>query len=242
MSSHYSGQAGLVAGPKLTESDQDHLRAIYDAGGARAQIRMGRVAKVVGNSPATVTVAVKRLHARGLVDYERYKGVRLMPEGERLALEMVRHHRLIERFLVEFLGYDWKDVHEEADRLEHAISEELERRIAARVSDPTTDPHGEPIPTEALEAVDDEASTLTTTPSGQHVTVARVSDRDRAILDYLTEIGLLPGVSVHVQERLPFDGPLEIRIGDRIHHLGRSVSDRVFVLPDDSDAAASGSG
>ena len=89
---------------------------------------------------------------------------------------------------------------------------------------------------------DDEASTLTTTPSGQHVTVARVSDRDRAILDYLTEIGLLPGVSVHVQERLPFDGPLEIRIGDRIHHLGRSVSDRVFVLPDDSDAAASGSG
>ena len=181
MSSHYSGQAGLVAGPKLTESDQDHLRAIYDAGGARAQIRMGRVAKVVGNSPATVTVAVKRLHARGLVDYERYKGVRLMPEGERLALEMVRHHRLIERFLVEFLGYDWKDVHEEADRLEHAISEELERRIAARVSDPTTDPHGEPIPTEALEAVDDEASTLTTSPSGQRVTVARVSDRDRAI-------------------------------------------------------------
>ena len=198
MSSHYSGQAGLVAGPKLTESDQDHLRAIYDAGGARAQIRMGRVAKVVGNSPATVTVAVKRLHARGLVDYERYKGVRLMPEGERLALEMVRHHRLIERFLVEFLGYDWKDVHEEADRLEHAISEELERRIAARVSDPTTDPHGEPIPTEALEAVDDEASTLTTSPSGQRVTVARVSDRDRAILDYLTEIGLVPGVSVHV--------------------------------------------
>ncbi len=229
--SHYSGQAGLLAAPKLTESDQDHLRAIYDAGGARAQIAMGRVAEVAGNSPASVTVAVKRLHARGLVDYVRYKGVRLTPEGERLALEMVRHHRLIERFLVEFLGYDWNDVHEEADRLEHAISEELERRIAARVSDPTTDPHGDPIPTEALEAVDDASVTLTTTAAGQRVTVARVSDRDREILAYLTEIGLVPGVRVHVREHLPFDGPLEICIGDRIHHLGRPVSDRVFVLP-----------
>lgn len=229
--SHYSGQAGPVAAPKLTESDQDHLRAIYDAGGARAQIAMGRVAKVAGNSPASVTVAVKRLHARGLVDYVRYKGVRLTPDGERLALEMVRHHRLIERFLVEFLGYDWNDVHEEADRLEHAISEELERRIAARVSDPTTDPHGDPIPTEALEAVDDASVTLTTTAAGQRVTVARVSDRDREILAYLTEIGLVPGVRVDVRERLPFDGPLEIRIGDQIHHLGRPVSDRVFVLP-----------
>ena len=220
-----------MAAPKLTESDQDHLRAIYDAGGARAQIAMGRVAEVVGNSPASVTVAVKRLHARGLVDYVRYKGVRLTPDGERLALEMVRHHRLIERFLVEFLGYDWNDVHEEADRLEHAISEELERRIAARVSDPTTDPHGDPIPTEALEAVDDASVTLTTTAAGQRVTVARVSDRDREILAYLTEIGLVPGVQVDVRERLPFDGPLEIRIGDQIHHLGRPVSDRVFVLP-----------
>ena len=231
--SHYSGQAELVAAPKLTESDQDHLRAIYDAGGGRAQIAMGRVAEVAGNSPASVTVAVKRLHARGLVDYKRYKGVRLPPDGERMALEMVRHHRLIERFLVEFLGYDWNDVHEEADRLEHAISEELERRIAARVSDPTTDPHGDLIPTEALEAVDDEAVSLSSAAAGQRVAVARVSDRDRAILAYLAEIGLVPGVSVLVRERLPFDGPLEIRIGDQTHHLGRSVSDRVFVLPDD---------
>ncbi len=231
--SHYSGQAELAAAPKLTESDQDHLRAIYDAGGARAQIAMGRVAEVAGNSPASVTVAIKRLHARGLVDYERYKGVRLTPDGERMALEMVRHHRLIERFLVEFLGYDWNDVHEEADRLEHAISEELERRIAARVSDPTTDPHGDRIPTEALEAVDDEAVSLTSAAAGQRFAVARVSDRDREILAYITEIGLVPGVRVQVRERLPFDGPLEIRIGDRTHHLGRSVSDRVFVLPDE---------
>ena len=113
----------------------------------------------------------------------------------------------------------------------------MERRIAARVSDPTTDPHGDRIPTEALEAVDDTSVTLTTTAAGQRVTVARVSDRDREILAYLTEIGLVPGVRVDVRERLPFDGPLEVRIGDRTHHLGRSVSDRVFVLPDDPAAA-----
>ena len=220
-----------MAAPKLTESDQDHLRAIYDAGGARKQIAMGRVANTTGRSPATVTIAVKRLHTLGLVYYERYRGVRLSPDGERLALEMVRHHRLIERFLVEFLGYDWNDVHEEADRLEHAISEELERRIAARVSDPTIDPHGDPIPSETLEPVDDRAHTLTTSQDGQRFTVTRVSDRDRSILAYLTEIGLVPGASVSVEEHLPFDGPLMVRIGITTHHLGRSVSDRVFVKP-----------
>ncbi len=220
-----------MAGRKLTENDQDHLRAIYDAGGAHRQISMGRVTEVAGNSPATVTVAVKRLHDRGLVTYERYRGVQLTPEGELLALEMVRHHRLIERFLVEFLGYDWNDVHAEADRLEHAISEELERRIAARVSDPTRDPHGDPIPTEALEAVDDQSHRLTTIREGRRVTVTRVSDRDREILAYLTEIGLVPGAELEVTERLPFDGPLKVRVGSATHHLGRSVSDRVFVLP-----------
>ena len=220
-----------MAGRQLTENDQDHLRGIYDAGGARQQIPMGRVANVVGNSPAAVTVAVKRLHARGLVEYERYQGVQLTPEGERLALEMVRHHRLIERFLVEFLGYDWNDVHEEADRLEHAISEELERRIAARVSDPTRDPHGDPIPSEALEAVTDQSHRLTAIREGALVTVTRVSDRDRGILAYLTAIGLVPGARVKVSEKLPFDGPLKVSIGSKTHHLGRLVSDRVFVLP-----------
>ena len=136
---------------RLSPSDQDHLRAIYDAGGGEGLAAMGRVAELVGNSPATVTAAAKRLHGMGLVDYRRYRGVQLTEAGTRVALEMVRHHRLIESFLVEFLGYDWNDVHREADRLEHAISEELERRIAARISDPTTDPHGHMIPSERLE-------------------------------------------------------------------------------------------
>ena len=129
-----------------------------------------------------MTVALQRLHQKGLVDYLRYQGAQLTDEGERHALEMVRHHRLIERFLVEFLDYDWNDVHEEAHRLEHVISEEMERRIAAKVSDPTTDPHGDSIPNEALDALQaDDARQLTSAPDGTSFVVARVRDRDRAV-------------------------------------------------------------
>ena len=222
-------QGSQVTVPKLTESDQDHLRAVYNAGGAERRVSMGELAQQVRHSPAAVTAAAKRLHALGLVDYERYRGVRLTASGEHLALELVRHHRLLETFLVEFLGYDWDSVDEEADRLEHAISEELERRIAARVSDPTTDPHGDHIPSEALEAVPDTARPLTSVPPGRSVVVSRVLDRDREILSYLGGIGLVPGVLVEVIDRLPFDGPLVVKVNDSLQHLGRPVSDSVFV-------------
>ncbi len=205
------------------------MRAIYDAGGAERQVSMGAVAHVVKHSPATVTAAAKRLRAMGLIEYERYRGVRLTPPGVRLALEMVRHHRLIESFLVEFLGYDWNAVHEEADRLEHAISEELESRIAARVSDPTIDPHGDPIPGESLQAVRQHARPLSEAEAGVALEVARVSDRDPDILAYLGDIGLVPGTRIRVLERMPFQGPTAVRVGETVHHLGRPVSESVFV-------------
>ena len=177
-----------------------------------------------------MTVALQRLQQKGLVDYQRYQGAQLTDDGERHALEMVRHHRLIERFLVEFLDYDWNDVHEEADRLEHVISEEMERRIAAKVSDPTTDPHGDSIPNEALDALQaDDARQLTTVPDGTEFVVARVRDRDRAVLDYLTEIRLVPGTQARVIRRLPFDGPLVVRIGSDEMALSQTVSDSVFI-------------
>ncbi len=214
----------------LSPSDQDHLRAIYDAGGGEGLASMGRVAELVGNSPAAVTAAAKRLHAMGLVDYRRYRGVRLTKAGIRMALEMVRHHRLIESFLVEFLGYDWNDVHREADRLEHAISEELERRIAARVADPTTDPHGHIIPSERLETPHESAQPLTSARVGDSLIVASVSDRDPDILKYLTSIGLRPGGELKVVEQLPFEGPLAIDLNGDVHHLGRLVTDNVYVV------------
>ena len=182
---------------RISASDQDYLRAIYDAGGHERRVGTGEVAGELNLTQGAVTVALQRLHQKGLVDYLRYQGAQLTDEGERHALEMVRHHRLIERFLVEFLDYDWNDVHEEAHRLEHVISEEMERRIAAKVSDPTTDPHGDSIPNEALDALQaDDARQLTSVPDGTRFVVARVRDRDRAVLAYLEEIQLVPGAHV----------------------------------------------
>ena len=215
---------------RISASDQDYLRAIYDAGGHERRVGTGEVAGELKLTQGAVTVALQRLHQKGLVDYLRYQGAQLTDEGERHALEMVRHHRLIERFLVEFLDYDWNDVHEEAHRLEHVISEEMERRIAAKVSDPTTDPHGDSIPNEALDALQaDDARQLTSVPDGTRFVVARVRDRDRAVLEYLQEIQLVPGALGTVVRRLPFEGPLLIRIGADEVPISQTVSDSVFI-------------
>lgn len=216
--------------PPVSASDQDYLRALYDAGGHERRVGTGELASQLDFTQGAVTVALQRLQQKGLVDYRRYQGARLTEEGQRHALEMVRHHRLIERFLVEFLDYDWNDVHEEADRLEHVISEEMERRIAAKVSDPTTDPHGDSIPNEALDALQtDDARQLTGVVDGTDFVVARVRDRDRAVLEYLTEIRLVPGTQASVVRRLPFDGPLVVRIGADEVTLSQTVSDSVFI-------------
>jgi DtxR family Mn-dependent transcriptional regulator len=216
--------------PRISASDQDYLRALYDAGGHERRVGTGELAAQLDITQGAVTVALQRLHQKGLVDYRRYQGAKLTDDGERHALEMVRHHRLIERFLVEFLDYDWNDVHEEADRLEHVISEEMERRIAAKVSDPTTDPHGDSIPNEALDALQaDDARQLTAAPDGTDFVVARVRDRDRAVLEYLTEIQLVPGTQARVVRRLPFDGPLVVRIGSDEVTISQVVSDSVFI-------------
>lgn len=216
--------------PRISASDQDYLRAIYDAGGQERRVGTGELAGQLKLTQGAVTVALQRLQQKGLVDYQRYQGAQLTDDGERHALEMVRHHRLIERFLVEFLDYDWNDVHEEADRLEHVISEEMERRIAAKVSDPTTDPHGDSIPNEALDALQaDDARQLTGVADGTDFVVARVRDRDRAVLEYLTEIQLVPGTQARVVRRLPFDGPLVVRIGADEVALSQTVSDSVFI-------------
>lgn len=220
----------MMSEPRISASDQDYLRAIYDAGGHERRVGTGELAGQLKLTQGAVTVALQRLQQKGLVDYQRYQGAQLTEEGERHALEMVRHHRLIERFLVEFLDYDWNDVHEEADRLEHVISEEMERRIAAKVSDPTTDPHGDSIPNEALDALQaDDARQLTGVADGTDFVVARVRDRDRAVLEYLTEIQLVPGTQARAVRRLPFDGPLVVRIGCDEVALSQTVSDSVFI-------------
>jgi DtxR family transcriptional regulator, Mn-dependent transcriptional regulator len=218
-----------------SQAEEDYLKAIYEAEYERHDewVTTTTLAHQLHVSPASVTEMLKKLAApdRELVQYERYHGVRLTDTGERAALEVVRHHRLIESFLSSTLGLSWDQVHAEAHQLEHAISEELEERIARYLGNPTRDPHGSPIPQRdgAMAALDD--IPLTDLPTGQPAHVRRVLDDDPALLRYLTELGLILGAQVEVVERVPFQGPLYVRTLEPagVHALGAEVTNQVFV-------------
>jgi DtxR family Mn-dependent transcriptional regulator len=172
---------------------------------------------------------LKRLADDGLVEHAPYRGVRLTGDGEQLALEMLRHHRLIELFLAEVLGMPWDRVHEEAEVLEHHISEELEELIAAKLGQPARDPHGDPIPSRDLDLAEDESVPLAEIEPGQTTTFVRVSDSDAAMLRYLGERGIQPGVQVHVRSREPFNGPVSVEVGGKTHSLGGDLIERMRV-------------
>lgn len=218
-----------------SQSEQDYLKAIYEQEYERGHewVTTSALAQELGVSPASVTEMVKKLAdpSRGLLSYERYRGVRLSEAGVAAALQIVRHHRLVESFLSEALGFSWDEVHAEAHRLEHVISETMEERIAAYLGHPRRDPHGSPIPQRdgGVEAIYD--TPLTALPPGQRGTVSRVLDEDPDLLRYLAALGLTLGVEVEVAERAPFDGPITVRlIGPAaVHALGAGVTDKVFV-------------
>ena len=187
---------------------EDYLKTVYvlQAEGDGERVSTSRVAEALDVTPPTVTSMLGKLDDRGLVEREKYQGVRLTEQGERVALEVVRHHRLLESYLSEHLDYDWSEVHAEADALEHHISEELERRIAASLSDPAVDPHGDPIPTADLEPLDEGGgATLAEATDGDELVIERVQDRDPEELRYLDDHGIRPGVRVEVVEVTPFD-------------------------------------
>ena len=218
----------------ITHSEQDYLKAIHHLLRKEGGALVGTVAlaKWLGVSAASVTSMVKKLAAEGLVTHSPYKGVALTARGERAAREMLRHHRLLETFLSVQLGLPWDEVHAEAERLEHALSEALEERLDAVLGHPTVDPHGAPIPTK-----DGRLDTPATTPlwaarPGACVTVAEVEDEDAALLAHLAELGLVPGARVAVLTKGPFGGPLCILVGGREHALGAIVAGAVLVLPE----------
>jgi len=187
------------------------------------------LAERLGVAPASVTSMVKRLAGLRLVTYTPYQGVVLSEAGQKIALEVVRHHRLIELFLAEALGVPWDQVHAEAHRIEHVLSEDLEDRIDAALGHPTTDPHGAPIPDRDGSMDLPDHIQLANLGPGQSGVVAEVSDRDPALLRYLGEMGLFPKAEVHVIEVAPFDGPLTVRVGEAEHTLGRAAANHVSV-------------
>jgi DtxR family Mn-dependent transcriptional regulator len=167
---------------------------------------------------------VKRLGELGLAEHRPYHGVSLTEQGRRVALEVMRHHRLLELYLVESLGVPWDRVHEEAEVLEHVLSEELEELIAAKLGDPTHDPHGDPIPTRDLEIEEGSTDSLQSLRAGDRATFTRVSDADPEMLRFLAGRGIAPGDQLEVVDKQPFDGPLFVRIGGEVHVLGGKLA------------------
>jgi DtxR family Mn-dependent transcriptional regulator len=185
----------------------------------------------VGVSPASATSMVKKLAGLGLVEHEPYHGTTLTASGERVALEVVRHHRLLELYLMESLGLGWDEVHAEAERLEHYLSEELEARIDAALGHPTRDPHGDPIPTAELTLMADTWHMLSEVEDGGAAIIRRVPDDDPELLRYLASLGLVPDQPVTVVERAPFEGPLTVSVGQDRRAIGRALAARIEVEP-----------
>jgi DtxR family transcriptional regulator, Mn-dependent transcriptional regulator len=200
---------------------EDYSKAIYTLESrAEEPVSTNALAERLELTTGSVSGMLKKLDELGLISHVPYRGVRLTPEGRRLALEVVRHHRLLELYLAEALQMPWDRVHDEAEVLEHVLSEELEQLIAAKLGHPTIDPHGDPIPSADLELEEHPTRSLESLVPGDEGTFVRVSDSDPEMLRYLANQGILPGGRVHVLERQPFGGPLLVSIDGREHTLG----------------------
>jgi DtxR family Mn-dependent transcriptional regulator len=189
------------------------------------------LARELNIKPASVTGMIQKLAAEkpALVEYQKHQGVTLTAAGKRAALEVIRHHRLLETWLVQTLGYSWDEVHEEAERLEHFISEDFERRIAAALGNPLRDPHGELIPTEDLKMPVDESTSLSSLRPNHIATILRVASQDPKLLRHLDSLGLTPGTQLEVIDYSTFDNNLTIKIGKRSNVLGLNITTKIFV-------------
>jgi DtxR family transcriptional regulator, Mn-dependent transcriptional regulator len=212
----------------LSEATQDYLKAIWKLG-RDGPATTSAIAEELGVSPASATGMLKRLASLGLVEHERYHGATLTVAGERVALEVVRHHRLLELYLMEALGLGWDEVHAEADRLEHHLSEEVEARIDAALGFPKRDPHGDPIPSAELELITDPARTLAELVLGDEAVILCVPDSDPALLRYLAELGLFPRRHITMVERAPFGGPLTVEVDGARHAIAVELAERIAV-------------
>jgi DtxR family Mn-dependent transcriptional regulator len=209
----------------VSASIQDYAKAVYALESrAGAAVSTNDLADRLGVTAGSVSAMVRKLSDVGLLEHEPYHGVRLTAQGRQVALEVLRHHRLIELFLAEELGMPWDRVHDEAEVLEHVISEDLERLIAARLGDPTVDPHGDPIPSAAFEVDEGETCSLDELGPGAGGRFVRVSDSDPEMLRYLSQQGIALGERLEVTGRQPFGGPVFVRCRDRELPLGGQLA------------------
>lgn len=216
--------SALARETPLTRSVEDYLKAIYHLSASGGFAATSDIASMLDVAPPSVSGMVKRLSEAGLIEHVPYRGVQLTSQGRRAALRMVRRHRILESYLLQHLGFNWDDVHEEAERLEHAVSDTLIDRMATRLGDPQYDPHGAPIPTAAGDIEEAELVSLADAAPGAKLELRQVEDRDPAKLRYLAEQGLVPGVRLEVVARQPFNGPTSVRMGDDVRIVGRDLA------------------
>ncbi len=218
----------------ISHSVQDYLKTIYklqNGHGADGSVNTTLLSETMGVAAASVTSMFKKLAEMNLVRHTPYKGVALTDAGEKAALEVVRHHRLLERYLMDTLGYSWDEVDAEADRLEHVISEDFEDRIDKAMGYPTIDPHGDPIPAKDGSIHRENTCRLSEISVGKRVQIRHVSDHDPNMLRYMEDLGLVPAATVEIRERAPFNGPLLVAVtsGDQ-HALGLEVAHHIYVV------------
>jgi DtxR family transcriptional regulator, Mn-dependent transcriptional regulator len=217
----------------LTQAGEDYLKAIYELSGNDEPVSTTQLARHLKVAPASVTGMLQKLalNRPPLLVYKKHHGVTMTSEGRSVALEIIRHHRLLELFLYKSLGYSWDEVHEEADRLEHVMSDFLEDHIAEALDNPTHDPHGDPIPDRDLKLPPFSTTPLSQLRPGQKAVVQRVNNVDPDLLRYLYGIGILPEAKLEIQDFSPFDKNLRIRVvqSDTVVVLGPAVTTQVFV-------------
>ena len=213
----------------LSEAVQDYLKTIYKLQEQGGAVSTSALAEAMGVAAASATGMVKKLAGLKLARHSPYQGVILTKAGEKMALEVIRHHRLLELYLAEALGYSWDKVHEEAERLEHVISEEFEEKIFEALGRPTRDPHGDPIPTKDGTLVAGSHERLSDMEPGATGVIRRVSDRNAEMLRYLALRGLVPDATVQVVEKAPFNGPITVKMGEAAHVLGRDLASHIHV-------------
>jgi DtxR family transcriptional regulator, Mn-dependent transcriptional regulator len=209
---------------------EDYLKTIYMLAEEESPVSTSRIAEAREVKPASVTSMLRRLAKLKMVNYEKHRGVSLTTAGEKVALEVIRHHRLLELYLMEALGFSWDEVHEQADALEHVISEKLEDRIAAYLGYPTTDPHGDPIPAKDGTILAADTNPLAFLDQGFRGQIARImDDANSEMLRYLAELGLTPGVDIEIAEVAPFAGPITLLVGGQKRVIGRKVAESILV-------------
>jgi DtxR family transcriptional regulator, Mn-dependent transcriptional regulator len=209
---------------QLTRSVEDYLKSVFHLTNQGGFATTSGIAGMLEVAPPSVSGMMKRLSETGLIEHVPYRGVQLTPQGRRAALQMIRRHRILEVYLTSKLGYDWGDVHVEAERLEHAVSDKLIERMAVALGEPRYDPHGAPIPTATGEIEEAELVTLADVSVGSTVVLRQVADEHPDRLRYLAEQGLTPGAQLAVIERQPFNGPTTVRLGMETRVVGRELA------------------